>query len=510
MNEKQLILIHPPVAKACEPPAGIAKLAGVLHAHRYPVTVIDANLEGLRHLCALPLPDLDTWTRRACRSAGDHLDDLASGRGFANPDRYRRAVYDLNRVLSGHGRPYGIRLGLADYQDRRLSPVRSRDLLQAARKPERNPFFPYFSRRLAPLVSGKDPVILGFSLNYLSQALTAFAMAGYIRQINPAALLIGGGGLVTSWMRRPGWQNPFRGLFDQLVAGSGEPALLDLLELSGDGRRHPPVYRQVAALPYLAPGFILPYSASSGCYWNQCAFCPEKAEQNPYRPLPAATVVEDLQALSAENSPALIHLLDNAVSPGLMKALAEKPPGPPWYGFARITAHLADAAFCRSLKKSGCVLLKLGLESGDQQVLDRLNKGFQLEAASAALTTLKEAGIAAYVYLLFGTAAESFESAQRTLDFTVAHSDRIGFLNLAIFNLPVCSPEADGLHTSFFYDADLSLYRNFEHPAGWDRRQVRRFLEREFKRHPSIMPIVKRDPPIFTSNHAPFFISPGD
>ena len=42
-----MILIHPPVAKPCEPPAGIAKLCGVLNQHRVKYRVLDANLEGL-------------------------------------------------------------------------------------------------------------------------------------------------------------------------------------------------------------------------------------------------------------------------------------------------------------------------------------------------------------------------------------------------------------------------------------------------------------------------------
>jgi hypothetical protein len=32
-NGNQMILIHPPVAKPCEPPAGIAKLCGSLNHH---------------------------------------------------------------------------------------------------------------------------------------------------------------------------------------------------------------------------------------------------------------------------------------------------------------------------------------------------------------------------------------------------------------------------------------------------------------------------------------------
>jgi hypothetical protein len=35
---------------------------------------------------------------------------------------------------------------------------------------------------------------------------------------------------------------------------------------------------------------------------------------------------------------------------------------------------------------------------------------------------------------------------------------------------------------------------------------IRQFLDKEFKRHPAIASILRRDPPVFTSNHAPFFV----
>jgi radical SAM superfamily enzyme YgiQ (UPF0313 family) len=201
----------------------------------------------------------------------------------------------------------------------------------------------------------------------------------------------------------------------------------------------------------------------------------------------------------------LIHFLDNAMSPALLKALSGQPPGAPWYGFARVTKDLKDPDFCEALKRSGCRMLKLGLESGDQAVLDSLCKGIDLEIASPALKALKKAGIATYVYLLFGTPAETADGAHRTLDFTVRHSESIDFLNIAIFNMPAHGADADKFETKDFYEGDLSLYKSFAHPGGWDRSAVRRFLDREFKRHPAIAPILRRDPPLFTSNHAPFF-----
>jgi radical SAM superfamily enzyme YgiQ (UPF0313 family) len=217
------------------------------------------------------------------------------------------------------------------------------------------------------------------------------------------------------------------------------------------------------------------------------------------------SVIADLKILAAKTRPTLIHLLDNAVSPALMQSLIDEPPQTPWYGFARIGRRLADPDFCLALRRSGCVMLKLGLESGAQSVLDAEQKGIDLALTSRALQNLKQAGIAAYVYLLFGTPSESLTEARATLDFTVRYHEAIGFLNLAIFNLQVCSQRALQLETSPLYEGDLSLYTGFRHPKGWDRGAVRQFLDKEFKRHPAVKKILNRDPPFFTSNHAPFF-----
>jgi radical SAM superfamily enzyme YgiQ (UPF0313 family) len=151
-------------------------------------------------------------------------------------------------------------------------------------------------------------------------------------------------------------------------------------------------------------------------------------------------------------------------------------------------------------------MLKLGLESGDQSVLDSLQKGINLEEASLALKNLKKTGIATYVYLLFGTPPEGPTEARKTLRFIVEHQDLIGFLNLAIFNMPIHGPDVDKLETQTFYEGDLSLYTSFDHPKGWSRPWIRQFLDKEFKRHPAIAQILRRDPPVFTSNHAPFFV----
>ena len=502
-----MILIYPPVAKPCEPPAGIAKLCGALNRHRVKYRVVDANLEGLLSLLKTPPASSDTWTRRAAHHLSRHLSSLNCWDAYRDNSRYRRAIKDLNRLLDMAAQSSRVRLGLANYQHKELSPARSADLIRAVENPEDNPFYPYFKKRLTDYLKSEQPSIIGFSLNYLSQALCTFAMIGFLRQEHPGVKVILGGGLVTSWMRNPRWQNPFKGLVDHLVAGPGEAPLLSLMGVTQTGDNHfRPNYDSLPVRDYVASGPILPYSTSSGCYWNKCSFCPEKAEGNPYGAISAGKVIDDLLHLVDKHNPVLIHLLDNAISPSLMRVISKHPLGVPWYGFARITRHLIDPDFCQALKQSGCVMLKLGLESGDQSVLDSLQKGINLHEASSALRNLKKAGIATYVYLLFGTPPEGLTEARKTLEFVAKHHDCIGFLNLAIFNMPIYAPEVQQMQTRTFYEGDLSLYTSFDHPKGWNRQLIRQFLDKEFRRHPAIAPILRRDPSVFTSNHAPFFV----
>jgi len=501
-----MLLIYPPVAKPCEPPAGIAYLAGALRSNGTSCKLLDANLEGQLYLLAAAAEPDDTWGRRAYRGLASNLAALRSPEIFMNQGRYQRAVADVNRMLEHAGLGKNIGLSLANYQDSALSPLKSDDLLRAAEHPEQNIFYAYFAKRLRKLLEKKHPRPVGLSLNYLSQALPTFAMVGFIRQIAPTLPIVLGGGLVTSWLRNPAWKNPFSGLIDHLVPGPGAETLLRILgrRYSTDNR-HGPDFTGLPRTDYLAPGFILPYAASSGCYWNKCTFCPEKAEKNPYTVTSPEHVLHDVDLLIRQTNPVMLHFLDNAMSPALLNALTEKPLPLHWYGFARIHPALADVDYCLALRRSGCVMLKLGLESGNQDVLDAMHKGIDLTMVADALKSLQSAGIATYVYLLFGTPGESGAEARHTLDFIAAHADAITFLNLAIFNMPICSPEADTLEVSTFFAGDLSLYTDFVHPHGWDRQAVRRFLDREFKRHPAVAAILRRDPPHFTSNHAPFF-----
>ncbi len=498
----QILLIHPPIAKPGEPPAGVARLKSFLNQNGISCSVIDANLQGLHYILQQKNKASDKWSVDAARLKDRHWSQLKNGLAFKTVDHYNRVVRDLNRLVFKYGQSYDYEMGLADCSHPDLSVNRSTDLIRCAEQPETNPYYAYYAHILIPQIENTSPHLIGLSVNFLSQALCAFALIGVLKTHFPGIKVIIGGGLVTSWIRNANWRDPFRGLVDDCIAGPGETYFLPRLKAV---KYAAPDFSDLDDNLYLSPGFVIPCNTSTGCYWRRCSFCPESAEENAYRPVHQKEVFSDLNTLSKYDDASLIHFLDNALAPSLLKKFAENPLPLPWYGYVRFEKILRDQAFCHRLKRAGCVMLKLGLESGSQSVLDHMQKGIDLQTVIQILSYLKEAGIITFIYLLFGTPCESESDAVKTMQFIRQYHDKIGYINPAIFNMPVSGHEANVFSVHPFSSGDLSLYTDFKHPAGWNRPAVRNFLDRQFKRDPLISKILSRTPKIFTSNHAPFF-----
>jgi radical SAM superfamily enzyme YgiQ (UPF0313 family) len=501
-----MLLIFPPVAKPCEPPAGVALLSAALKEHDKECHVMDANIEGLLYLINSDIVPIDSWSERALKNREKILVDIKDKALYDNMDRYHQRVYDLNKLLSISVDTKRFRISLSDYADAALSSVNSKDLLKSAQQYKENPFYPFFEDKVRPQVENTASEYIGISLCYLNQALVSFALAGWIKDNFKGRKIIMGGGLISSWMSRPDYNDPFKDLIDLVIKGEGEIPLLDFLGIKNVTKKHyVPDYDFVKEDLYLAPGKVLPFRASIGCYWSKCNFCPEKAETRPYSAKRASKVLTDLNQIDQEYGPDYIHLIDNAVTPAFLKALSTQTFGFKWYGFVRFEKEFLNLDFCHNLKRSGCDMLKLGLESGDQDVLDQMNKGTHLDDASIILKNLHKAGILTFVYLLFGTSYENEASAFKTLEYTKAHAVYIDYLNLAVFNLPKFSDDARDLDTQEFYHGDLSLYLNFTHPFAWGRKKIKQFLDKTFKKQVMVGSGIRKNPAFFSSNHAAFF-----
>ncbi len=261
---------------------------------------------------------------------------------------------------------------------------------------------------------------------------------------------------------------------------------------------------------------MLPLSASRGCYWQRCLFCPEAAAPvHPYTAARPAELPLMMRQLADDYGVRYLQLTDNAVPVNMLKALAEHADiltDLNWFGFVRFEPVLEDSVFVSRLAQSGCRMLQLGLESGSQSVLDRLGKGVRLESVARILANLSAAGISSFVYIMLGTPGETEADAEQTLAFLEQHAAEIGFLNLAIMNLPRASglldnPQQYGITSAESIEAGspLGLYQKFDTENEWNRAAARRFLEQRLLGSATIRAIVNRTPPLFTSNHAVFF-----
>ena len=120
----KIILIHPPLTKPTEPPAGIAKLSSCLNANGIEHSVIDANLEGILYLLkdtSSKNKSTDRWTARACKNRESNLAALQDVTTYQNISRYRRVVADTNHLLNvaGTGNEGKLVVRVWQYEKRR-------------------------------------------------------------------------------------------------------------------------------------------------------------------------------------------------------------------------------------------------------------------------------------------------------------------------------------------------------------------------------------------------------
>lgn len=86
-----------------------------------------------------------------------------------------------------------------------------------------------------------------------------------------------------------------------------------------------------------------------------------------------------------------------------------------WISFFRCSN--ADDETIALMKESGCLGVLLGIESGDQRILNLMNKSATLEKYRWGITELERNGIATFVSLICGFPGETEESVANTLQF---------------------------------------------------------------------------------------------
>lgn len=97
-----------------------------------------------------------------------------------------------------------------------------------------------------------------------------------------------------------------------------------------------------------------------------------------------------------------------------------------WNGLLR--ANLINSDLIDLAKKSGCVGLDMGVESGDDEVLKTINKGITVEQVKQAVRVIKKAGISLGICYILGHPNETIETIKKTINLaTELNTERVAF-----------------------------------------------------------------------------------
>ncbi len=79
-----------------------------------------------------------------------------------------------------------------------------------------------------------------------------------------------------------------------------------------------------------------------------------------------------------------------------------------------------DYELVKRMKAAGCWLISLGVESGSQEMLDKMRKNATLEQARTAVEACRRAGVLTYSYFVIGLPWDSHKTVRATIDFAIS------------------------------------------------------------------------------------------
>ncbi|MCI4679213.1 B12-binding domain-containing radical SAM protein [Rhodoblastus acidophilus] len=203
-----------------------------------------------------------------------------------------------------------------------------------------------------------------------------------------------------------------------------------------------PVYRP----PSEADSLILP--VTDGCSWNRCTFCEMyTAPQKKFRPRDEAEVLESLRRCGETfgDSVKRVFLADGDAMTlstrrliAALNAIRDALPGVRRVSSYCLPRNVAkkSVAELRELAELGLSLVYVGAESGDDEVLARINKGETFSSTLDALAKLREAGIKRSVMILNGLGGSTLSVKHATNSARLMNAAQPEFLSTLVVSFP--------------------------------------------------------------------------
>ncbi len=158
----------------------------------------------------------------------------------------------------------------------------------------------------------------------------------------------------------------------------------------------------------------------------------------------------------------------------------------PWALISGVRVDMMDLEFFSLAKKAGCWQVGFGIETGDQQVLDKINKKITIEQVESAVRLAKKAGLNTFGFFIFALSGET----EKSMESTIALAKRLP-LDIAKFDICIPYPgtryydelKAQGYIKSYDWSKYVCHQTEsvlFEHPnLSWDKIEL--YYKRAFK-----------------------------
>ncbi|GGH96965.1 radical SAM protein [Pseudomonas fluvialis] len=202
-----------------------------------------------------------------------------------------------------------------------------------------------------------------------------------------------------------------------------------------------PVFRP----PSEAHSLILP--VTNGCSWNHCGFCEMyTAPQKKFRARDEQQVLEEIRRCGEQLIVQRVFLADGdaLVLPtrrllSILQAIAEHMPTVERVSSYCLPRNLRKKSVeeLRELADAGLKMAYVGAESGDDEVLARVNKGETYASTLSALDKLGQAGITRSVMILNGLGGRSLSVQHAEQSAQLMNDSQPEYLSTLVVSFPM-------------------------------------------------------------------------
>jgi len=287
-----------------------------------------------------------------------------------------------------------------------------------------------------------DPDLIGFTA-FTNEVKPAARVAKMVKAWSPSMPTIIGGVHVSVLPEQTLAEFP---AFDMIAIGEGEHTFAETIAAldsgssleqvaglclrDGDGsRRTPPRTPEMNLGELPLPAWdLLPkserylFQTQRGCAYN-CNFC-ANPNGRAVRPRPIDDVIAELQLIISRGGKEL-YMCDELFTAKpdrthqLLDAMIAADIGKHLRWSAQTHVNTVDRNMFEKMKAAGCFICGLGIETGDPDIMKRMQKGSTMDRVMVARNAAREAGLPIEGLMIIGHPHETWDSAMRTIDFAV-------------------------------------------------------------------------------------------